>query len=880
MKIACRILAAILPATVAGRSTLGDLLEEYHRRPRGPRRFAWFWLVTLDVVIRYLPGRLSDLAGGMTADCRLAFRMITRQPWSALSIAGTLALGIGATTAIYAVFNFVLFRPVPGVSADAELVTVTFRPPGSPKSEAYGHPSGVPAMRGAAAGTGLMQLGYGSGSGELAVAIPRGQAPTLEGTNFVSSQFFDALGVRARLGRLFTDAEADRGSDNIAVISEELWRDRFDGSQSALGQTIAVNGHPFVIIGVADRFRGWGRIARVGDTDVWLPYGSMSMATGDSSSMSLVGRVRPGSSLKLIEQQLQAGYASAAKALPPRYGAFMPFLDAGLLPSNRTSTAALQLYWLLMSAVSLLLVLACANAANLLLARAAQRERDTAVRLAIGAGRWRIVRQLLVESVELGIVASGLGLLTAVLLTSTLRGMRVLSYFPALTGATGVEIDGRVLAFCVLVTMATVLVFGLLPAVLASRTDILGVLGRSNRSVASPHRLRRSLVVVQIALSLVLVAGAGVLNQSLRHLFAADLGVNLDHVIDLELRPDDLGYDRVRSARVIADTMNGLQRAGFDHVAVSYPNPLTGNPSTISVKTPEMATAQRKVANVNTVSPDYFQVLGQPLMSGRTFTTEEAGEHESVNPMPVVVNATMARDLFGGEAVVGRTFDLERSIGMARLPSTAVIIGVAGDSHSGAVRDVPKAAIYHTRGSSRRYGSILVRSNEPAGAAMQRMRQVVHDVDPALPITTLRPLQDDVTEDLSEDRVIARLSAMVALLAALLSATGVGSVISQIVIERKRDFGIRTALGASSSDILGHVLKGVTAQSAVGVLLGLALYSGVSRWLEARLFGVAPLDPVTLGAAVIALVAVALGAAMVPARRATRIDPAVALRAE
>src|SRR5579862_1439260 len=336
---------------------------------------------------------MRRVAGSFGADLRLAFRTIIRQPWSALSIAGTLALGIGATTAIYAVFNFILFRPVPGVAAGAEFVTVTFRPPGSPNTSAYGNPSGVPAMRAAASG-GLMRLGFASGSSELAVTIPAGQAPTLEGTNFVSSQFFDALGVRARLGRLFTDVEADRGSENVAVISEDLWRDKLDGAQSALSQTIAVNGHPFVIIGVADRFRGWGSTARVGDTDVWLPYGSMRMVTGDSSSMSLVGRARPGSSLKLIEQQLQAGYASAAKALPPRDAGFMPFVDAGLVPANRTSTAALQLYWLLIGAVSLLLVLACANAANLLLARAARRERDTAVRLAIGAGRWRIVRQL------------------------------------------------------------------------------------------------------------------------------------------------------------------------------------------------------------------------------------------------------------------------------------------------------------------------------------------------------------------------------------------------------------------------------------------------------------------------------------------------------
>jgi predicted permease len=862
-----------------------DLLEEASTRPAVWRDTWISWqIVRVAARFRLRPGTHSRMAAtpaprplsGLGSDVRLAIRTLFRQPASTLAIAGTLALGIGATTAIYAVFNFVLFRPVPGVSNNDRLVTVSFHPSNRNVS-AYGSSKALPAMRAGAAAAGLERLGYGCCGDQLAVASPPGTQPTFEQADFVSSQFFDALGVKARLGRLLTDEEADRGSQNVVVISEQFWRGRLGGTERPLGQAIAVNGHPFVIIGVVDRFRGWGHSTRVGETDLWLPMGSQKSVTGEGSSMSsAVGRVRAGSSLGVIEQQLQAAYAGVVHELRPGFGAFMPFVDRGLSPSTRSNAPALRLYWLLMGAVALLLVLACANAANLLLARAAQRSRDTAVRLAIGAGRWRITRQFLIESLGLSLLAGGLGLGTAMLLTLTLRGMRLLSYFPDIAD---VEIDGRVVAFCLLVSVATILVFGLLPALSAARTDIHGVLGRGGRGVASSHRLRRGLVVVQIALSLTLVVGAGVLNRSLQNLFAADIGVNLNNIINLDLKPDLLGYSDRRSAQVVSDTMGGLRLAGFRDVAVSYPTPLTLNGSTITVRTAAMSAPQDTLALQSSVSPDYFLVMQIPL-AGRTFTEAERHQPESVNPMPVVLSSTLARDLFGSASAIGRTFEMERYIGMAKLPSTALVIGVAGDTRSGAVRTAPRAQIYYARQSTWRYGAILVRSDEATGATLDRIRRVVRAVDPALPITTLRPLKEEVAEDLSEDRVLARLSAVVALLAALLAATGVVSVISQLVVERTRDFGIRTALGASAGDILGYVLKGVAAQSALGVALGLGLYWGISRWLATRLFGLGALDPITIAAAVMALLAIALVAAVVPARRATRIDPAVALRAD
>ena len=244
------------------------------------------------------------------------------------------------------------------------------------------------------------------------------------------------------------------------------------------------------------------------------------------------------------------------------------------------------------------------------------------------------------------------------------------------------------------------------------------------------------------------------------------------------------------------------------------------------------------------------------------------------------MNETMARDLFPGQPAVGRTFELERYIGMATTQATAEIVGVARDARSSAVRTAPRPALFHMRQAPYRWPTILVRADGPEGAAMEQIRNVVRRVDPALPITALAPLADEVAESLSEDRVLARVSALVAIMAALLAATGVFAVISQVVTERRRDFGIRTALGASVADIVRHVLRGVLVPATIGIAVGLGLYWLSSRWLETRLFGVRPLDPMTVTLAVAVLISISVAAALLPARRASRVDPVVALRAE
>ena len=462
--------------------------------------------------------------------------MLRRDRWSTLAIALTLALGIGAATATFAVFNTLIFRPTPGVHSESDILTVLFQPP-SRTATAYGSREALDPLRQAA--TGLEHLAYFSPE-TLAVTTAGDGAPEFKDSLFVTSQFFSVIGARARVGRLLTDEEADTGTANVAVISERLWKARLGGTAGVLGQTFTVNGRPFIVAGVIAEHRGWSwTSSRIGTIDVWLPIGVEKLVTGSTGGLSvLYGRRRPGVSLEAIEQQLRAAYANVN--LPARYHAFLPTVYPGIntLQATHTERTARRLYWLLMAGAALVLVLACANAANLLLARTARRERETAVRLAIGASRWRIVRSLLVESTALAAIANVLGLAVATVLVRSLSDLRLLSWLPAIAE---VDLDWRVLLFSALVTSATVVGFGLAPALIASRANILRVLGRNARGVAGPPRLRHALVIVQIAVSLTLLAGAGVLNRSLQRLFSVDLGVDTRRVVGLSLRPEDIG---------------------------------------------------------------------------------------------------------------------------------------------------------------------------------------------------------------------------------------------------------------------------------------------------------------------------------------------------
>lgn len=813
---------------------------------------------------------------GLGADIRDAVRTGRRQLASTIAIVATLAVGIGATTAIYCVFDALLFRPTPGAADPSTLISVEF---GAPGVRAYGTRRAFPSLRAAGEPLGLQFLGDAVDVGSVAMRAPVTGDSELATCAFVSSQYFTALGLRPIAGRLLTDAEADAGAD-LAVISESLWNAHFGRRDDVVGQTIVVNGHTLNVVGVIGGFDGSMLPGNNAPVDVWAPMGRQDLLMASMSDRDIVGdltgRVRAGTSLPQLQDALQAAYRNFGRTLPPRDAAFMPYVHQSSELLLSRSRSAIGVYRLMMGGVLILLLLSCANAANLLLARTLAGRRDVAVRLALGASRWRIARRHLVQSAAIVAVSTASGVGLAMLLTAAVRGLRVVSYLPEIRVLT---VNGRVLLSCTCVAAAVVVLFGVLPAIVAARTNVHGVLARVSRAVSAPHRIRESLVIGQIALALLLVAGAGVLNRSLQKELSADLGLDLDHVLQLTLRPDDLGYSSGRSAKVVQDTVQALQQEGLSSVASSYPVPLWGSGADLRIQTRSMSQPEKHTLATSSVSPDFFRVLGIPIVAGRALSASEFGESPSIDPMPVVVSESFVRAFLQGAPPVGQQFFIERSRGMAMMPSTALVVGVAADVRASA-RGRILPTVYHSRIPDVRYGAILIRPDRMNAALLSEIRGAVQRVDPALPITALTTLRSTELDDLAQDRVLARLSALLALCALLLAMSGVAAVVAQVVAERTRDFGIRSALGASARDLGRLVLTGVGVRLLAGVIVGAAIYAYASRWLVHRIYGVTALDTTSMVLTLMALTAAGLAASWLPARRAARIDPVVALRAE
>jgi putative ABC transport system permease protein len=818
----------------------------------------------------------TRLIGSAVLDARLALRMLRRRPASAVTIVAMLALGIGASTATFAVFNFVMFRPVPGVPDADRLVTVRFQPHGQPRSFGSGLTTALPALRQAAA-----ELdGLGEGTTEtLPLSTGPGPAAEMGTVEFVTSQYLHALGVRARIGRLLTDREADAG-DDVALVSDRLRGPTSFGAPIALGGSLVVDGHALTVVGDIADYRGWG-VTRMNDVDVWVPAGAAARLTNGAMDLTtmfgLVGRLRDAASPRILEDRLRAAYAAATPAPRPGRRAFEPVVYSGLstMSDRYVHDHVMQIYWILMGAAGLLLVLACANAANLLLARALERQRETAVRHAIGASRWRIARQFLVEAAVLAVSAGAAGIALAVGIARVFQGLRLMSFLPALQD---IDIDRRVCLFCVAVATVTVVAFGAAPAVLASRTNTREVLGSGGRATVDRRRLRLALASAQVALSLVLMIGAAVLNRSLANLLGVDLGMRVDNVVALSLQPYRVGYDDTRSAALIEQVRQRLREAGLGEVAFASPAPLDTSETTLSVSRASDGRFQPLQMGEQAVSPEYFDVLHIPIRSGRTFTEAEHSASPPVGAtVPMIANEAMARELFGAAPAVGRRFSLDWS-GDKSAPVEAVIIGVVADTKTSDVRAAAVPRLYDATRSWFRESTLVIASQMPVAAAMSICRRVVHDVDPALPIDDLRPLEADVTDALSEARVLARLGLLMALLAGVLAAFGVLAVIAELVVARAREFGIRLALGASPAAIGGLVLRGVWVICGIGGFAGLLLYQWTSRLIASHLFGIARFDVTATAGACALLFVAALVAAWVPASRAMRIDPVEILR--
>ena len=870
-----------------------DLLEEAGRSGRrGLRLSTWLTIQTLGIGLalrgrsfsewwRTRPHWQSALEG-FGLDVRLAWRAMARQPWSTAAIVLILAMGLSASTAAFAVFNHVLFRPIPGIANPDELATIYFQPAGRQSTYFSATREALETFQ--SAGT-FVALGSSSES-ELPVVPRTGADAELVEVEVVTDGYLDALGVRARAGRLLTpDDFAARRS--VALISERWWRSRFGGEASAIGQSISIGGHPVVIAGVVADYRGWGAL-RVGTIDIWIPAGAPPVPPRLESParvFSLVGRLRPDVPIAIAEQQLRARFAPYASSVllsmsvgeistvQPVVPVVYPGLSA--IGEARTRGAVAEMYPFALGATSLLLLLACANTANLLLARTMTQARDLALRHAIGAGRWRLARGLFVEAGLIAASAIGLGLVIGRLLVGFAQGEQLFQTGPALDE---ILLDWRVVVFAVALGGVTILLYGVAPAFAASQSALPRALAQTHRSTRASRRLRGGLVCVQLALAMTLLAGAGVLVRSLQNLRHADLGLRPEGVVTFGMNPRRLRDDGERQFGLVRDTITQLRSApGIESVAFASPSPFWSGRVPASIKVEPTEQAPEHAVSRTVVSADYFSTLGIPLRAGRVFAEtefERARRKESVG----IVNESLARHLFGGSSAVGRRIYLSQAARGWELDRVLDIVGVAGDTMSGGnLRQPGGFAVYEPAGGNLGLGAFFVRSSLPAAETVSTARTTVRRIEPNLPIA-VGSLGDEIDRLLPRERMLAFLISGIALLATILGVAGVYAVLAHTVAERAREFGIRMALGASRTAVSAGVLRSVTGLALAGLVAGVAIFAAASRLLESHVYGVSPLDPVTLTAVGGLLVVAALAGAWLPARRATRVDPATALR--
>ncbi len=827
-------------------------------------QFRWRWL-TQEGTMEWWK------SGGVGADVRMAYRSIRRHPRPALAVVATLALGIGGVTATYAVFNHVVFRPMPGVVDPDGLVSLHYwEDPSTPNRTAasFAH---LEAMRD---GSDALE-GLAAWSPQTAgFSADAGTAPLETPVTAVTRGYFQLLGVRWRSGRAFSDEEY-AGGQAVLVVSEVFARDRLGGEGASVGRTVYLNGRLHEVIGVVDDFRG---VDRMRHDDVWLPHRT-SLAVGERPGVEevrtvfqMVGRLRPGVTLEQAQIQVrtasrEAGPVSVASRT------FEPVLFAGLTDGIGSREARLErLYRTLLAGVTMLLLLACANAANLMLARNVRRRHDLAMRAALGAGRGRLVRELTIESAGLAMGGCVLGLVVAAALTHLFRGTRLLAYLPVLEE---VALDVRVVAFCAGAAGLTLLLFGVVPALLGSRTELHGGLREWGTVVPRTGRLRTFLVTTQFALSTTLLVGAGLLARTAWHLQSLDLGLDPEGVVSIEIRPYRVRPDGDRTAAILRETRERLAAVqGFEAVAVAWDGPF-GNHYLIPIGGPSGLDDAPTNEILHYVTDEYFDVLRIPLLAGRSFGDVDV-QAASAAVRPVVINEAFALKWFGTANAVGRSFTTpERGRDI-----TLEVVGIAGNTRTRALREGFLPAVYHPAAGHLRRATLLVRTNVGARRVREVARGVLHQVDPLVPLGAVATLDDEIAAVLAEERLMARLGSVVAALATLLAIAGLYAVIAFFVNERGREFAIRMALGARNSSVVLRVLRRVTALAAGGIGLGIAFALLSSRLLTGRLYGVDPWDPVIIGAAAMVLATAALLAAALPARRATKIDPMVALRVE
>ncbi len=804
-------------------------------------------------------------------DLRYGMRMLMKRPGFTAIAVLTLALGIGANTAIFSVVNAVLLHPLPYKDADrlAMVWETTHQREAdiSPMPPAdfvdFRDQSSV-----------FEQMAY-SRDGQF-IHTGMGEPETIIGYRF-SANFFDVLGAAPLLGRTFTEEEDRPGANKVAVISHKLWQRRFGGSPDVIGQSFTFNGAPYTIIGVMPPGFQHPQLS-----EMWTPIAlaPADMTNRARSVLRVVARLKPGVTIKQAEAEL----AAIARSLEERY----PESNSGKsvkLESLRDSyTGDIQLpLKVLMLAVIFILLIACANMANLLLARSASRQKEIAVRIAMGASRARLVRQFLTESILLALAGGALGLLFALWCTGILTGL-----FPNnianlnIPRVEEIPVDAKVLGFTLLISVLTGVIFGLVPALQSSMFSVNETLkeaGKSSMTSARGRRFRDLLVVTEMALALVLLIGAGLLIKSFLQLQRGDLGLDPKNVLTAQVVLPQYKYqDEERRRAFVRDCIARFEALpGVQSVGATNFLPLTGfwgtNSFTVEGQ-PAPPPGQEPEADARVGTENYFNTMGIRLLQGRQFTeADRAGA-----PKVAIINETLARRFFPNEDAVGHRLNL----GDAREPELWEIVGVVRDVKSFGLSEETHMDIY------RPYNQVpfslvafAIRTASDPMNLVTAVRNEVWSVDKDQPFfSKVIPMEQLASDSITLRRVSMLLLGAFAILALVLAAVGIYGVMSYSVTERTHEIGIRMALGASRRDVFKLVVRRGLTLAVVGVGLGVFGAFAVTRLMASLLYGVSATDAMIFAAIPLILTGVALAACLMPARRATRVDPMVALRYE
>jgi putative ABC transport system permease protein len=814
--------------------------------------------------------RKINFLADLLQDVRYGLRTLAKNPGFTTIAILALALGIGANSAIFSVVDAVLLRPLP-FKNPTQLVMLW------ENAAHLGFPRDTPSpanfldwQKQATGFTGMAAMSERSFN-----LTGLGEPERLEGRR-VSANLFDLLGVSARLGRTFVP-EDDKPATHVVLLSHSLWQRRFGSDPGAIGRALTLNGESYTVVGVMPPFVQLPGFENRND-QLWVPIAFPAKEATERGNhfLEVIARLKPGVTLK----QAQAEMDTIATRLEKQYPTYNTRRGAVVVPLHEQVVGEIRTALLiLLGAVAFVLLIACANVANLLLARAAVRQKEIALRLALGASRSRLTRQFLTESVLLALFGGALGLLLA------LAGIQVLKTLIPVTIAQveTITIDGRVLVFTLVVALMTGIAFGLVPAIQGSHFNLNDTLkegGRGSGGGSKGNRIRGLLVIGEVAVSFVLLIGAGLLINSFLHLRNLDPGFRSDHLLTMKVNLSAVKYpDRERRAAFFDEVMRRVRELpGVQSAAVAGNLPLTYNGDSMNISVegvPDPPPDQQPDVIFRAIGPGYFATMAIPIVRGRDFADQDNGDSKDV----VIISEKTAQQFWPGQDPIGKR--LKPGSSTSNSPWREVI-GIVKDVRQNDFVASPKRQMYFTYRQLKNIpaNALVVRTSiEPMSLAAP-VRNAIWSVDKDQTVADIDTMDHIVAEAVARQRFSMLLLGLFAALALLLASIGIYGVMSYSVAQRTREIGIRIALGARRADVLRMTVKQALKLVGVGMMIGLAAAFLLTRVLASLLFGVSATDPITFIGISVVLLAVAILASYVPALRATRVDPIVALRAQ